>query len=190
MAFEPQTEFEPAEELVAALDVSFDRKANRRFVLVLTNRAAYWPGKKLFGIWDDVITVRVPLREIRRVEITRASGVVVALWGVAACLAGLAIVWLAVDGESYEPDAVGYGLALAMGGICFGLLGGRRRRVTIETGSRRLSFTEPISLGGDARVRFAGALDEVHGWARTHGLRLLDRRPRRRPGPRATPQSP
>lgn len=158
MAFQP--EFEHGEQVSADITLVISGKIALR--LLLTNRAAYWPGSK-FGLTDGVTTERLPLSQVQLVTTGTKSQLGSMIVGILMILGG--VVWT-LDGFVGAPQA------LIVGGIAVAIVGGRRRTMRIASEKKKISWTEPIAFGGGVKERVTAVLSQVRDWARANGLRF------------------
>jgi hypothetical protein len=158
MAFQP--EFEQGEQVSSDISLVIGGKVSLR--LLLTNKAAYWPGSK-FGLTDGVTTERVPLSKVQSVFTGKKSQMGSMIVGILMILGG--VIWT-LGGFVGAPQA------LIVGGIAVAVVGGRRRTLRISSEKMRLSWAEPIAFGGGVKQQVTAVLDQIRDWARSNGLRF------------------
>lgn len=153
MAFEP--ELEENENVEEDITLTISSKVNLR--LILTDKAAYWPGKKAFAVSDPIVALKTDLSEITQVYIGRKSALGSLLVAIAMVIGG--IVWTLFG-------YVGLPQALIIGGFIFGIVGGRRRIIRIGS----LSWTAPITFGGETKKEVESICESIRVWAQKHSL--------------------
>jgi len=158
MAFQPLLE---QGETVSA-DISLVISGKQALRLVLTNRAAYWPGSK-FGLTDGVTTERLSLPQVLSVATGTKSQFGSLVVGLLMVIGG--IIWT-LGGFVGAPQA------LIVGGLVVAAVGGRRRTLVIAAERSKFSWTEPIAFGGGVKAQITEALGQVRTWATGNGLRL------------------
>ncbi len=158
MAFQPV--FEQGEQVSADITLMISGKQALR--LLLTNRAAYWPGSK-FGLTDGVTTERLPLSQVRSVTARTRSQIGGMIVGILMILGG--IIWTLAG-------FVGAPQALIVGGLVVAAVGGRRRTLVIASEKSKFSWSEPITFGGGVKAQVSSTLEQVRTWAQTNGLRF------------------
>ena len=164
MAFDPQLAADEKVEHDIFLVIS--KKPQIR--LVLTNHAAYWPGKKAFAVSDPITTVRVTPDQIQEVFVGRKSAAGSIAGGLAMALVGLA--WTFANyPESYW---VGYPQALIVGGIGVSVFGGRRLVLRIQSANERLHWVAPITFGAAVKDSITGVFTSVGEWCKRHSLNV------------------
>lgn len=159
MAFRPQ--IDPGEKIEADIALVISEKPSLR--LVLTNRAAYWPGKKAFAVSDAVTTERLVFAEILSVATGKRSSLGSLAIGLVMVVGG--IIWT-LCGYAGAPQA------LVVGGVIVAIVGGRRRTLLIRAERQKFMWTEPITFGGGIKTEVTRALESVRTWAQSNGLRL------------------
>jgi hypothetical protein len=162
MAFDPQ--LDPGEAVEHDIDLLISKKPQVR--LVLTSKAAYWPGKKTFAVSDPITTVRVASDQITEIYVGRKSRVGSIIGGVALVLIGLA--WTLAN----YPEAfwVGYPQALIVGGIGVAAFGGRRFVLRIQSGDQRLKWVAPIAFGSSVKRDIRDMFTKVGDWSGRHAI--------------------
>lgn len=161
MPFEP--EFREDEEIIHEINIKITKK--HLFYLLLTNKAAYWIGKKKFAIKDDTMAIRLPVVEVDRIVFRRSS----IRW----CLIlGSLLVILGVVGIL----ASGFGAHLAWiaAGILIILVGHKRRIVEISGRGRKFSWMEPIYFGGGINQRINQAFSFIKQWAEKYNITIFE----------------
>jgi hypothetical protein len=167
MAFE--VSLDDGEEIEADINLVISQKPQLR--LVLTSRAAIWPGAKAFALNDAVTTERVPLHEIERVNIGRSSKTAARIVGLSLLFLGLAgFVAVLMEGQFSKLPLLG----VVMGPFIM-VAGGRRRKLgsCLRSGRRGLKWTSPAAIGGGVNEMVDAVLLEVRRWSEKHGVNLV-----------------
>jgi hypothetical protein len=164
MAFEPQLASE--ENVEHDLSLVISNKQHLR--IVLTDQAAYWPGKKALAVSDPITTIRAAPDRIEEVYVGRKSRAGSIAAGMAMILAGLA--WTFANyPESYW---VGYPQALIVGGLGVSLFGGGRFVLRIRSGKDRLHWVAPIAFGGTVKRDIAEIFSTIGEWCKKHSVNV------------------
>ena len=164
MPFDPQ--LGPGEEVEYDISLVISNKPQVR--LVLTNHAAYWPGKKTFAVTDPITTVKSTPDRIVEVYVGRKSRA-----GSVAAGIMMAVVGLAWTFANY-PEAywVGYPQALIVGGIGVAAFGGRRFVLRIQSVDQRLHWVAPIAFGGSVKRDITEMFMQTGAWCKKHSVKV------------------
>ena len=157
MAFNP--ELQQDEQIQHVINVTISK--NESFRLVLTSRAAYWPGKN--SLSDAETTEVLPTSQIQSVQIRRRSAWASLAVGILLVLVGLV---LTLAGRFRWPPI------LIVGGIIVGLIGHKRRVLVLASETDRFAWKEPIIFGGGVKQSITAAFGQIDAWAREHGIRV------------------
>lgn len=155
MAFEPQLQND--EELLHDLALVISKKLSLR--LVLTSKAAYWPGTKL-AITDGVTTEMVSVGELKNVFVGKKSALGSMLVGALMIVGG--VLWTLAG-------YVGAPQALVIGGLIVAVVGGQRRTIAIHGPKKKFTWKEPISFGGGIKDQVTEVVTAVERWAERVG---------------------
>jgi len=147
MAFEP--ELNENENIESDITLTISKKISLR--LILTDQAAYWPGKK------------ANLPEIMEIYVGRKSALGSLLVAIIMIIGG--IVWTLAG-------YVGMPQALIIGGVIFSIVGGRRRTIKIESSNDKFSWTAPITFGGGIKKEIESITESIKVWAQNHSIRI------------------
>ncbi|MFM9960136.1 MAG: hypothetical protein ACKV2Q_02810 [Planctomycetaceae bacterium] len=183
MAFEPV--FEPGEKISA--DIRFviigsrGRHQYPELRLVLTNRAAYWPGSK-FALIDSVTTERVPVSQVDSVSIRPELYWGRLLIGFSMCIPGVIVAIRVATSRHWDLPGFRGGLVIVIVPsvllLVFGLFiaahGGWRRTLTITSERTRFTWAEPRSFRGKLKAQVSAIFQQVRDWARSHNLPLQE----------------
>ncbi len=166
MAFEPQ--FEEGENLEREINVKVSDKD--RLVLVVSDRAIYFAGKKKgLTLRDAVTTERLIPGTIQRIVLSRKS--VLMSVGAGLALVVLGLVWTFAPSAEGELS-IGFPQAMILAGPVLALFGSRRRVLRIESPETRFAWSQPITFGG----RVGKELDEIfvflRDWASRNAVRV------------------
>ncbi len=154
----------------------FGGKGNPQFGLVLTNRAAYWPGFK-FGLIDSIITKRMPLAEVISVSIRDVwhlgrllvGGVMLTSGVIGIFLISRGIVTARV-GQNGAAVVLLVSVLLSGLGSVIAIHGGRRRTLVIASEQTKFRWAEYHVLFGDGPG--CSLFEQVCAWAQSNGLHL------------------
>ena len=177
MAFKPQ--FTPDEKIEGDFQLLHKKKECLR--LVLTDRAAYWAGRKFFALRDDVTVETAAIAHIQEVQLGRTRklpyvicGIVLAL----ACLLGLVMAfrfeWSGPRNRDSEATRQSYHLFKWVGLGVFVALAGRRRWFAIKlrphVAGKGLRFKLPLTGKQDELFAADAVLAALTAWAQNHDI--------------------
>ena len=160
MPFDP--ELEEDEEVVHEIYVKISKKKN--FYLLLTNKAAYWVGKKKFAVKDDTIAIRLPVEGVDCISFYKSDFLWCLILGSLLVILGLLMI-----------VASGFGthLAWVAAGILIIFVGHKRRIVKISGGGKIFSWREPIYFGGGIKQKVDQSFSHIRNWAKQNKIRVL-----------------
>ncbi|ACL04662.1 hypothetical protein Dalk_2972 [Desulfatibacillum aliphaticivorans] len=149
-------------------NIHFLIKKELFFQMVLTNKGAYWPGRKKFAVSDPIYTEFAPLSKIVDVVVQPKSlrfglmaGLLMFIIGMAWGAAGLFLI--------YDARNIVYPLILILSGIVYPLLVGRKRVIRIVGVDKKFSWTSPVMFG-KSKKDMIEASENIKAWALEHRL--------------------
>jgi len=164
MVFNPA--FRDGEELEEDIELIISKKPQIR--LVLTNKAAYWPGKKTFAVSDPITTIKVDLSEIESIFIGKKSSLSSLLSGIVMIILGGAWTFAGYPNSYY----VGYPQALIVGGIILAFFGGKRTLLKIYSRNEKLQWSAPLGFGKKFKEDINTTVEKLSTWAKKHSILL------------------
>jgi hypothetical protein len=175
MAYIP--ELETGEILIRQFTVKLSKKA-KPFHFAVSDRALYWPEKKLVALNDAFYFRRIPHNQIQTVSLKKLAPY--ALWLLAALmlLAGLVIGFLLLlpflEHIPGSHTVSGWPLALVVGGILLPFVARGRFGLQIVTSDKAFTWKPPLVVDKPSRIHVAVVLKDMLQTCQQAGLRVLD----------------
>jgi hypothetical protein len=177
MAYEP--ELEPGETL--EFDTAFQVTAKTpAFHFALSNRAVFWPAKKMFAMTDATYFKRLRHDEVQEVCVKRLHPY--GLWTLALLLvlAGAAMLYLIYSPTPHHRQGdeivTGWPFALIAGGILLPFVARGRYGLEIRTHTDTYRWKPPLVVDKPSKGKVRMVLDEIVEACEGVGLRVTDER--------------
>lgn len=168
MAFDPTLEAD--EQVLSDLQVSFGKKGEGLLRLVLTNKRAFWPGRKLVAVSDPITTEFVRVEDVQQVSWRPPS--LLARLGVAVVLGVVGLAWS--FGTFFADGSITVGMPTAMLLVApvFPFLARGKRVLTIRGNDKSFKWKSPITFGKTSRANLEQVESALVAWASATGVRL------------------
>ena len=178
MAYEPQ--LEPDEKLICQWFLQVGKKTEP-FHFAASDRALYWPRKKLIALKDPYYFQRIPHSQIQQVSVKRLSPYLLWILAGIMILAGLFTSILMMEPIlKHEPGAhrvSGWPFAVFVGGVLLPFAARGRFGLHISTSDRNLKWSPPLVVDGGSKEKIAKTLTGIANVCQKAGLRVADMRP-------------
>jgi hypothetical protein len=175
MAYIP--ELEAGEKLIRQFKVKFSKKA-QPFHFAVSDRALYWPEKKLIALNDPFYFRRIPHHQVQTVSLKKLAPYALWLLALLMIIAGLAMGFLLLlpflEHVPGDHTVSGWPLALVVGGILLPFVARGRFGLSIQTSDKSLTWKPPLVVDKSSRTQLAATLNDMLESCQQAGLRVLD----------------
>lgn len=175
MAYVP--ELETGEKLIRQFNVKLSKKA-KPFHFAVSDRALYWPEKKLVALNDPFYFRKIPHNQVNAVSLKKLAPY--ALWLLALFMIVMGLVTgflLLMPFLEHQPGShtvSGWPIALVVGGILLPIIARGRFGLRIETSAKSFTWKPPLVVDKPSRTQIATTLSEMLETCQQAGLRVLD----------------
>jgi len=177
MAYIP--ELETGETLIRQFTVKFSKsKKEKPFHFAVSDRALYWPEKKLIALNDPFYFRRIPHNQVQEVSLKKLAPY--ALWLLALLMVAGGLFFgyvLLLPFLQHTPGnhrVSGWPLALVVGGILLPFVARGRFGLRIETSAKSFLWKPPLVVDKPSRNLISTTLNDMLQTCQQAGLRVLD----------------